>query len=218
MDKSPPGAADAPVVRDHAYLAHGEVPGSSPEFGLTVQGAIDFLMRQPKHEPMASHALAEAYGMTLNPNLKVVALKSLKRMVDRLIATPWGPGRDGDGTTDTACCPVRSNYWAAMVLFNHGGKRWERCNKAMKEVCFKGQEAETGKCRDQDGKELEVGCWHCEGQQIGPQPIMPTCCIVQLMVYCRCLPTGSKEASDGAAELHATATDPEDIRVDVGTL
>ena len=30
-----------------AYLAHGEIPGSSPEFGQTVQRAIEFLMRQP---------------------------------------------------------------------------------------------------------------------------------------------------------------------------
>jgi hypothetical protein len=36
------------------------------------------------------------------------------------------------------------------------------------------------------------------------------------MVYYRYLPTSSKEAWQGAAELHATATD--DIKVDLGNL
>jgi len=308
-----------------AYLAHGEIPGSSPEFGQTVQRAIEFLMRQPRHDPMATHALAEAYGMTQNPNLKVVAVRSLKELVDRLVATRWGPGRDGDGTTrpdllgmtfsvmalrsaklggiklegmeealkrlkegylaqgnrelggfasdhfgppganyrrtgtwhfmigvvgmqylgaiadpiiektmamldeiwppptlgttDIACCPVRSNYWSTMVFFNHGGKRWEKWNKAMKEVYVKGQEVERGRYKDPEGKAQEVGYWRCEDQHIGLQPIMPTCYIVQqLMVYYRYLPTSSKEAWEGAAELRATATDTEDIRVDVGNL
>lgn len=308
-----------------AYLAHGEVPGSSREFGTTVQRAIEFLMRQKSHDPMATHALAEAYGMTLNPNLKAVAAQSLKGLIGRLAETKWGPGRDGDGTTrpdllgmtfsvmalrsaklgnikldgmedalkklkegflaqgnreqggfssdhygppglnyrrtgtwhfmigvvamqylgaggdpiiektmsllddiwppatlgttDIACCPVRSNYWSTMVFFNLGGKRWEKWNKAMKEVYVKGQEVETGQYKDPDGKEQTIGYWHCEDQHIGLQPIMPTCYIVQqLMVYYRYLPTSSKEAWEGEAELHATATDTEDIKVDVGNL
>ena len=308
-----------------AYLARGEVPGTSPEFGTTVQRGIEFLMRQSRHDPMATHALAESYGMTLNPNLKAVATRSLKEMVDRLLATKWGPGRDGDGTTrpdllgmafsvmalrsaklgnlnlpgsddalkklkegfmaqgnrerggfssdhygppgasyrrtgtwhymigvvgmqylgafsepiiektmallddiwppptlgttDIACCPVRSNYWATMVFFNHGGRRWERWNKSMKDVYVSGQEIERGKYKDQDGKEHETGYWRCEDQHIGLQPIMPTCYIVQqLMVYYRYLPTSSKEAWEGAAELHATSTDTDDIKVDFGNL
>jgi hypothetical protein len=308
-----------------AYLAHGEVPGTSPEFGMTVQRGIEFLMRQPRHDPMATHALAESYGMTLNPNLKIVAVQSLKSMIDRLLTTKWGPGRDGDGTTrpdllgmafsvmalrsaklgnikiegmdgalkklkegfqaqgnrerggfssdhygapganyrrtgtwhfmigvvgmqylgafadpvvektlsllddiwppptlgttDIACCPVRSNYWSTMVFFNHGGKRWEKWNKSMKDIYVKGQETETGKYKDQDGKEHEIGYWRCEDQHIGLQPIMSTCYIVQqLMVYYRYLPTSSKEAWEGAAELHTTATDTDDIKVDIGNL
>jgi hypothetical protein len=106
-----------------------------------------------------------------------------------------------------------------MVFFNHGGKRWEKWNKAMKEVYVKGQEVERGRYKDPEGKAQEVGYWRCEDQHIGLQPIMPTCYIVQqLMVYYRYLPTSSKEAWEGAAELHATATDTEDIRVDVGNL
>ena len=308
-----------------AYLAHGEFPGSSEEFGMTVQRAIEFLMRQPNHDPMTTHALAEAYGMTMNPNLKDVAAKSLKGMVDKLRVTKWGPGRDGDGTTrpdlldmtfnvmalrsaklsnikiegseealkklkegfmaqgnrelggfssdhygppgpnyrrtgtwhfmigvvgmqylgayadpivektmellddiwppptlgttDIACCPVRSNYWSTMVFFNTGGKRWEKWNKDMKDVYVKGQEVEKGKYKDPNGKEHEIGYWRCEDQHIGQQPIMPTCYIVQqLMVYYRYLPTSSKEAWQGEAETLATPADKGDIKVDVGNL
>jgi len=308
-----------------AYLAHGETPGVSDEFGLTVQRAIEFLMRQGSHDPMATHALAEAYGMTMNPNLKQVAEKSLKGMIEKLLVTTWGPGRDGDGTTrpdllgmtfnvmalrsarlariklsgmdealkklkegfmaqgnrtlggfssdhygppganyrrtgmwhfmigvvgmqylgaggdpivektlallddiwppptlgttDTACCPVRSNYWSTMVFFNGGGPRWGRWNKAMKDVYVKGQEVEKGKYTDHKGKSHEIGYWHCEDQHIGLQPIMPTCYIVQqLMVYYRYLPTGSKEAWQGDVEVHATAIDADDIKVETGTL
>jgi len=308
-----------------AYLAHGEIPGSSVEFGTTVQRAVEYLMRQPHHDPMATHALAEAYGMTQNPNLRLVAEKSLTGMIDKLLVTTWGPGRDGDGTTrpdllgmafgvmalrsaklanlrpkgmddalkklkegflaqgnretggfssdhygppgpnyrrtgtwhfmigvvgmqylgafadplvektmailddawppptlgttDIACCPVRSNYWSTMVFFNSGGKRWEKWNKAMKSVYVTGQEVETGKYKDPEGKDCEIGYWRCEDQHIGLQPIMPTCYIVQqLMVYYRYLPTGSKAVWEGSEELRAAATDKEDISVDTGTL
>lgn len=308
-----------------AYLAHGEVPGSSEEFGTTIQRAIEFLMRQTYHDPVATHALAEAYGMTMNPNLKVIAEKSLNALVKQLCETKWGPGRDGDGTTrpdllgmafnvmslrsaqlaklkidridqalkklkegfhvqsnpqqggfcsdhygapgsnyrrsgtwhfmigvvgmqylgsgdddvvkktlallddiwppptlgtsDVACCPVRSNYWSTMVFFNEGGKRWTRWNRDMKEVYIKGQEIESGKYKDQNGKPHEIGYWHCEDQHIGLQPVMPTCYIVQqLMVYYRYLPTSSKEAWNGEPELRASATDVDDIQVETGNL
>lgn len=62
------------------YLAHGEKPGESPEFGETVQKAIEYLLRVQNKEtgripgnydhPIATYALCEAYGMTLNPNVK----------------------------------------------------------------------------------------------------------------------------------------------------
>jgi hypothetical protein len=309
-----------------AYLAHDEVPGRSEEFGLTVQRGIEFLMRQSNHDPIATHALAEAYGMTQNPNLKAIASKSLKGMIDKLLVTKWGPGRDGDGTTrpdllgmtfnvmalrsaklsniklegmdealkklkegfmaqgnkelggfssdhygppganyrrtgtwhfmigvvamqylgsaadpiiektmtllddiwppptlsttDIACCPVRSNYWSTMVFFNAGGKRWERWNKAMKETYVRGQEVEKGKYKDQNGKDHEIGYWHCEDQHIGLQPIMPTCYIVQqLMVYYRYLPTSSAEAWKGDKDVAAALSiDKSDIKIDIGNL
>jgi hypothetical protein len=123
------------------------------------------------------------------------------------------------GTTDIACCPVRSNYWSTMVFFNAGGKRWERWNMAMKLAYVKGQEVEKGKYKDQDGKERDIGFWHCEDQHIGLQPIMPTCYIVQqLMVYYRYLPTSSKEIWDGDLKASALSTDKADINVDIGNL
>ncbi len=72
------------------YLAHGEMPGSSPEFGDTIQKALEFLLRSQKEDgsfngmdgngyahPIATYALCEAYGMTLNPNVKAAAEKAI---------------------------------------------------------------------------------------------------------------------------------------------
>jgi hypothetical protein len=69
------------------FLAHDELPGKSSEFGDTVQKAIEFLMsgqdpqsglfsHQDGHcysHPIATYAMCEAYGMTLNPNAKRAA-------------------------------------------------------------------------------------------------------------------------------------------------
>ena len=74
------------------YLAHGEVPdtGKSPEFGDTVGRAIEFLLKSQRPDgrfsgmdgneyahPIAAYALCEAYGMTLNPNVKRAAERAL---------------------------------------------------------------------------------------------------------------------------------------------
>ncbi len=76
------------------FLAHGEKPGDSPEFGESVQRAIEFLMRSQKGDgrfqgadgneyahPIATYALCEAYGMTLNPNIKTAAVRALKPII-----------------------------------------------------------------------------------------------------------------------------------------
>lgn len=103
-----------------AYLAHDEIPGRSEEFGLTVQRAVEFLLHQENHDPMATHALAEAYGMTLNPNVKEVAMKSLTGLVNRLRVTKWGPGRDGDGTTRPDLLGMTFNVMALRsAQFSH---------------------------------------------------------------------------------------------------
>ena len=69
------------------YLAHGETPSDSKEFGTTVQKAIEFLINSQDKKtgripgnydhPIATYALCEAYGMTLNPNVKEAAEKAL---------------------------------------------------------------------------------------------------------------------------------------------
>jgi len=72
------------------FLAHGEKPGDSPEFGESVQRALEFLLRSQKADghfqgadgneyahPIAAYALCEAYGMTLNPNIKTAAERAL---------------------------------------------------------------------------------------------------------------------------------------------
>ena len=80
-----------------AYLAHGEVPSGSREFGPTVQRALDSLLAAQTGDGeevrfrgadgneyaflIATYALAEAYGMTRNPNVKAAALKGLVRIV-----------------------------------------------------------------------------------------------------------------------------------------
>ena len=80
-----------------AYLAHGEVPSKSREFGRTVELALDYLINAQTGEGdevrfngadgneyaflIATYALGEAYGMTQNPNAKVAALKGLGRIV-----------------------------------------------------------------------------------------------------------------------------------------
>ena len=73
------------------FLAHGEKPGESPEFGETVQKALEYLIRSQNKttgllpgnydHPIATYALCEAYGMTLNPNVKSAAELALVPMI-----------------------------------------------------------------------------------------------------------------------------------------
>jgi hypothetical protein len=96
-----------------AFLAHGETPASK-EFGPTVEKAMQFLINdfymanvtdkktgekkkvaKFKHGGgaeydflIATYALCEAYGMTRNPNTKIVAMQTLQRIVDG--QTPTG--------------------------------------------------------------------------------------------------------------------------------
>jgi hypothetical protein len=59
-----------------SFLAHGERPGESAEFGDTVQKGIEYLIKSQSpagtwpgnyQHPIATYALCEAYGMTMNP-------------------------------------------------------------------------------------------------------------------------------------------------------
>lgn len=72
------------------FLAHGEKPGESVEFGDTVQRGIEALIKLQRadgffpgnyHQPIATYALCEAYGMTMNPNVKTAAEKAIVHVV-----------------------------------------------------------------------------------------------------------------------------------------
>lgn len=99
------------------------------------------------------------------------------------------------GSIDSSCCPVRGNYWATMVFFNGGGKRWANWNRHMIDVYYNGQTVKRGAYVDQKGAKRDLGYWTCEDMHVGTQPVAPTCWVaLQLMVYYRYLPTSSKRA------------------------
>ena len=104
-----------------SFLAHGETP-SSKEFGYTVQKAMQFLIDSLGRKKdktgqdvvtfkgtdgneyatlIATYALCEAYGMTRNPNTKIVAMQTLQRIVDNQGPTGgWDYGMNKTSTRD----------------------------------------------------------------------------------------------------------------------
>ena len=104
-----------------AFLAHGETPASK-EFGYTVEKALNFLidsLTKKKDKTgeevvtfkgadgneyatlIATYALCEAYGMTKNPNTKMVATQTLQRIVDHQSPTGgWDYGMVKTSTRD----------------------------------------------------------------------------------------------------------------------
>lgn len=76
------------------YLAHGEKPGESAEFGETVQKALEYLLSVQNKaglyttggngyaHAIATYAMCEAYGMTMNPNVRESADRALKIIID----------------------------------------------------------------------------------------------------------------------------------------
>ena len=104
-----------------AFLAHGETPASK-EFGSTVQRALEFLIGSLSKKKdktgkevvtfkgtdgneyatlIATYALCEAYGMTRNPNTKIVAEQTLQRIVDNQALTGgWDYGINKSSTRD----------------------------------------------------------------------------------------------------------------------
>ena len=77
------------------YLARGIKPGGDPEFGDTVRKGVEFLMKQKSKDAIALAALAEAYGMSHNPNIREIVEQSLNDLADKMKETIWGPHRDG---------------------------------------------------------------------------------------------------------------------------
>ena len=104
-----------------AFLAHGETPASK-EFGYTVQKAMQYLIDSLTTKTdktgnkvvtfkgtdgneyatlIATYALCEAYGMTRNPNTKIVAEQTLQRIVDNQSPTGgWDYGMNKTSTRD----------------------------------------------------------------------------------------------------------------------
>lgn len=77
------------------YLAHGETPNDSPEFGETVSKALQFLIDTQNKQtglfknkdgnnyshPIAVYALSEAFSMTRNPMVKETAEAALAPLI-----------------------------------------------------------------------------------------------------------------------------------------
>ncbi len=73
------------------FLAHGEQPGASEEFGDTVRKGIEYLLRsQPAsgqwpgnyEHYIVTYALCEAYGLTMNPNVKTAVDRAVRLIIE----------------------------------------------------------------------------------------------------------------------------------------
>lgn len=125
------------------------------------------------------------------------------------------------GSIDSSCCPVRGNYWATMVFFNGGGKRWKNWNQHMIDVYYQGQTIKKGAYTDQKGAKKDMGYWVCEDMHVGSQPVASTCWVaLQLMVYYRYLPTsgkglGTKKVAPKPVEEPKTTVPAVEVEVDI---
>lgn len=77
------------------YLSRGIKPGGDPEFGDTLRKGVEYLMRNRHKDAIALAALAEAYGLSRNPNIRQIVEQSLNDLADQMKETIWGPHRDG---------------------------------------------------------------------------------------------------------------------------
>lgn len=131
------------------FLAHGEKPGDSPEFGETVMRALEFLMSQQDSSGLyttsgagyahaiATYAMSEAYGMTMNPNVKASADRALEIIIRGQHPTGgWDYNWKQSERDDTSVMG-----WAAQALkagmmadFYHDPDALERASK----MCVRG--------------------------------------------------------------------------------
>ena len=133
------------------FLAHGEAPGRSPEFGECVQKAIEFLMAEQEKNgegyysktangyphAIATYAMCEAYGLTMNPNVKASADQAL----DIILAGQHPSGgwdynwaqseRDDTSVMGWAAQAIKA---AKMANFYHDPEALERASK----LCVRG--------------------------------------------------------------------------------
>lgn len=146
------------------FLAHGEKPGESKEFGDTIQKALEFLLRcqdstgyyQPKGNgyghAIATYAMCEAYGMTMNPNVRASADRALDLIIKGQNPTGgWdyarvlpkdqpNAGKDS-WTVHTTRDDISVGGWCAQALkaammanFYHDPEALEKASK----LCVKG--------------------------------------------------------------------------------
>ncbi len=114
-----------------AYLAHGEIPSRSREFGDTVQRGLDWLIGNMREKDgvtvmvgsdgneyaflIATYALCEAYGMTRNPNAREAAERGLVRIIAGQTAT-GGWNYKLAKTTTAAPDDISFGGWAMQAL------------------------------------------------------------------------------------------------------
>ena len=104
------------------FLAHGELPGNSEEFGETVEKAIRYLLDTQKDDgtwpsipyqhQIAAYALCEAYAMIKSPEVRYAAEKAIARIIQ---------GQNPAGGWDYALKPSERNdmsvgAWCAQAL------------------------------------------------------------------------------------------------------
>ena len=117
----PPNKSAMTSLAILCYLAHGEKPGSSEEFGDTVQRGIEYLLQsQPSNGQwrgnyehyIATYALCEAYGMTMNPNVKTAVERAVKLIINgQHVTGGWDYGLKPGDRDDTSVMG-----WAAQAL------------------------------------------------------------------------------------------------------
>jgi hypothetical protein len=117
----PPNKSAMTALAILSYLAHGEKPGESEEFGETVQRGIEFLLNsQPANGQwrgnyehyIATYALCEAYGMTMNPNVRSAVDRAVKLIIDgQHESGGWDYGLKPGERDDTSVMG-----WAAQAL------------------------------------------------------------------------------------------------------
>lgn len=135
------------------FLAHGEKPGESEEFGETVQKAMEFLLRSQDskgfYQPVgaggyghaiATYAMCEAYGMTMNPNVRQSADRALELIINGQNPTggwdylpQWAAHSQRDDTSVMGWC-AQALKAAIMANFYHDPIALERASKQ----CVKG--------------------------------------------------------------------------------
>ena len=128
------------------FLAHGEKPGESSEFGETVQKAIEYLMTEQSKRSdglytgagngyahaIATYAMCEAYGMTMNPNVKASADAALTPIIEgQHPSGGWDYNfkqSERDDTSVMGWC-AQAIKAAIMADFYHDPEALERASK-----------------------------------------------------------------------------------------